>query len=71
MPSGLLPKLRQHVSADTLVELKGKVETVKKLAPTRAHPMPPDAELFHKVVGPGVGHVDRLRDTLTGRADST
>ena len=60
--------LRAHVPAATLVELKGKVETAKKLAPTRPHPASPNAELFHKTVGPGVGLVDRLRDTLTGRS---
>lgn len=62
------PQLRQHIPADTLVELAGKVETAKKLAPTRPHPGAPNAELFHKLVGPGVGLVDRLRDKLTGRA---
>lgn len=62
------PKLRSHIPMDTLVELKGKVETAKKLAPTRPHPAAPNAELFHKVVGPGVGLVDRLRDKLTGRS---
>jgi hemerythrin superfamily protein len=61
------PKLRAHIPAEKLVELKGKVETAKKLAPTRPHPMAPNAELFHKMVGPGVGLVDRLRDKLTGR----
>jgi hypothetical protein len=48
--------------------MAGKVETAKKLAPTRPHPSAPNAELFHKLVGPGVGLVDRLRDKLTGRA---
>ena len=62
------PQLRSHVPQEQLVELKGKVETAKKLAPTRPHPMSPNAELFHKAVGPGVGLVDRLRDTLTGRS---
>ncbi len=62
------PQLRAHVPAETLVELKGKVETAKKLAPTRPHPAAPNAELFHKTVGPGVGLVDRLRDMLTGRS---
>ncbi|MEU4692556.1 hemerythrin domain-containing protein [Actinoplanes sp. NPDC023714] len=62
------PQLRQHVPAEKLVELAGKVETAKKLAPTRPHPSAPNAELFHKLVGPGVGLVDRLRDKLTGRA---
>jgi len=62
------PRLRAHVPAETLVALKGKVETAKKLAPTRPHPAAPNAELFHKTVGPGVGLVDRLRDRLTGRS---
>ncbi|MEU8244406.1 hemerythrin domain-containing protein [Actinoplanes missouriensis] len=62
------PALRQHIPAEKLVELAGKVETAKKLAPTRPHPNAPNAELFHKLVGPGVGLVDRLRDKLTGRA---
>ena len=62
------PQLRTHVPQDTLVELKEKVETAKKIAPTRPHPAAPNAELFHKMVGPGVGLVDRLRDKLTGRS---
>jgi hypothetical protein len=62
------PKLRTHIPVQTLVDLKGKVETAKKLAPTRPHPAAPNAELFHKLVGPGVGLVDRLRDKLTGRS---
>ena len=61
------PQLRTHIPAERLVELKGKVETAKKLAPTRPHPAAPNAELFHKTVGPGAGLVDRLRDKLTGR----
>jgi hemerythrin superfamily protein len=62
------PRLREHVPAATLVELKEKVELAKKVAPTRPHPAAPNAELFHKLVGPGVGLVDRLRDRLTGRS---
>lgn len=62
------PQLRAHIPAERLVELKDKVETAKKLAPTRPHPAAPNAELFHKLAGPGVGLVDRLRDKLTGRA---
>jgi hypothetical protein len=61
------PQLRTHIPAEKLVELKDKVQTAKKLAPTRPHPAAPNNELFHKVVGPGVGFVDRLRDKLTGR----
>ncbi|HEX8348117.1 MAG TPA: hemerythrin domain-containing protein [Actinoplanes sp.] len=62
------PELRRRIPAEELVELAGKVETAKKLAPTRPHPGAPNSELFHKLVGPGVGLVDRLRDKLTGRA---
>ena len=64
------PQLRAHLPRKRLVELAGKVETSKKLAPTRPHPAAPNAELFHKLVGPGVGLVDRLRDKLSGRTTS-
>jgi hemerythrin superfamily protein len=62
------PELRRRVPQEKLVELAGKVEMAKKLAPTRPHPAAPNSELFHKLAGPGVGMVDRLRDKLTGRA---
>ena len=62
------PRLRQHIPQEELTELAAKVETAKKLAPTRPHPAAPNNEVFHKLVGPGVGLVDRLRDKLTGRA---
>jgi hemerythrin superfamily protein len=61
------PELRRKVPASELEQLAGKVETAKKLAPTRPHPGAPNSELFHKLVGPGVGLVDRLKDKLTGR----
>jgi len=64
------PKLRAAVPREELVQIGQKVQTAKKLAPTRPHPGAPNAELFHKVVGPGVGLVDRLRDKLTGRSTS-
>jgi hemerythrin superfamily protein len=62
------PELRRKVPASELEELARKVETAKKLAPTRPHPSAPNSALFHKLVGPGVGLVDRLRDKLTERA---
>jgi hemerythrin superfamily protein len=61
------PQLRARVPQRQLVEMAGKVETAKKVAPTRPHPAAPHSELFHKLAGPGVGMVDRLRDKLTGR----
>jgi Hemerythrin HHE cation binding domain len=49
------PLLRDRVPREKLVELREKVDSAKKLAPTRPHPGAPHSELFHKVVGPGVG----------------
>ncbi|MFF0945438.1 hemerythrin domain-containing protein [Kocuria sp. CPCC 205300] len=65
--SDQFPKLRAGIPTDQLVALGEKVQTAKKLAPTRPHPHAPHSELFHKTVGPGVGMIDRLRDKLTGR----
>jgi hypothetical protein len=61
------PLLRQHLPADRLSGLADEVEAAKKVAPTRPHPSAPNNELFHKLVGPGVGFVDRLRDRLSNR----
>ena len=61
------PQLRANIPREELVELREKVERAKKVAPTRPHPAAPNNELFHKLVGPGVGLVDRLRDRLAGR----
>jgi hemerythrin superfamily protein len=68
--SDQFPKLRVAIPREQLVEIGSKVQTAKKLAPTRPHPAAPNAELFHKLVGPGVGLVDRARDRLTGRSTS-
>lgn len=65
------PQLRTHLSREQLVEIGSKVEAAKKAAPTRPHPSAPHSPLFHKTLGPGVGLVDRLRDKLTGRPNST
>jgi hemerythrin-like domain-containing protein len=61
------PALRAHIGSARMADLGEKVQTAKKLAPTRPHPSAPHSELFHKTVGAGVGMVDRLRDKLSGR----
>lgn len=61
------PQLRAHIPADKLVAMGKTVEEAKSMAPTRPHPNAPQAELFHKTIGLGVGMIDRLRDKLTGR----
>jgi hemerythrin superfamily protein len=61
------PQLRATLPREKLVQMREQVERAKKLAPTRPHPGAPNSELFHKLVGPGVGLMDRVRDRLTGR----
>jgi hemerythrin superfamily protein len=62
------PRLRTYVSREKLVQMREQVDKAKKLAPTRPHPGSPNNEVFHKLVGPGVGLMDRVRDKLTGRS---
>jgi hemerythrin superfamily protein len=61
------PGLRARVPREELVEIAEKVEAAKKISPTRPHPLAPNNQVFHKLVGPGVGLVDRLRDKLSNR----
>lgn len=61
------PRLRASIPREELVRLREKVDAAKTIAPTRPHPLSPNAELFHKLAGPGVGLVDRLRDLARGR----
>jgi hemerythrin superfamily protein len=63
----LLPKLRAACDAEELRELGRKFEQSKKIAPTRPHPSAPDRPPANKILGPGIGLIDRVRDALTGR----
>jgi hemerythrin superfamily protein len=63
----LLPKLRDACSAEQLGELSEKFQRAKSMAPTRPHPSAPDRPPANKILAPGAGLVDRLRDALTGR----
>ncbi|HET7665325.1 MAG TPA: hemerythrin domain-containing protein [Mycobacterium sp.] len=63
----LLPKMREACDPDELRELGEKFEKAKKMAPTRPHPSAPDRPPANKILGPGVGLIDRMRDALTKR----
>ncbi|MGW3147060.1 MULTISPECIES: hemerythrin domain-containing protein [Streptomyces] len=63
----LFPSLRTVCPADALDDLGDKVRTAKKTAPTRPHPYAPDKPPANKLLAPGVGMIDRMRDALTGR----
>jgi hemerythrin-like domain-containing protein len=62
------PKLEAAVSRQELEKLGVKLETAKKIAPTRPHPRTPPNPLVLKTIGMGVAILDRLRDLLSGRA---
>jgi hemerythrin superfamily protein len=64
----LLPKMRDACDSEELRELGENFEKSKKLAPTRPHPSAPDRPPANKILGPGIGLIDRIRDALTGRS---
>ncbi|WP_367324945.1 hemerythrin domain-containing protein [Streptomyces sp. HUAS ZL42] len=63
----LFPLLSGSCPADKLDDLGDKVRQAKKIAPTRPHPSAPDRPPANKLLAPGAGLVDRVRDALTGR----
>ena len=63
----LLPRLREACSSEELQYLGRKVLKAKKLAPTRPHPAAPDRPPLNRILAPGAGLVDRMRDALSGR----
>ncbi|MEU0102638.1 hemerythrin domain-containing protein [Streptomyces sp. NPDC006267] len=63
----LFPLLAASCTPEALDELGDQVRRAKKTAPTRPHPSAPDTPPGNKLLGPGAGLVDRVRDALTGR----
>ncbi|MFI6821569.1 hemerythrin domain-containing protein [Micromonospora sp. NPDC050187] len=63
----LFPRLRAACAHEELVELAEKVTATKRIAPTRPHPAAPDHPPANKLLAPGTGLVDRMRDALSGR----
>ncbi|MFD8778585.1 hemerythrin domain-containing protein [Streptomyces sp. NPDC059916] len=65
--NNLFPQLRNGVHSYVLEELGNKVRQAKKTAPTRLHPSAPSTPPANKLLAPGLGMVDRVRDYLSGR----
>lgn len=63
----LLPRLQSACSDDQLRDLGQKVLNAKHRAPTRPHPSSPDKPPANRLLAPGMGLVDRMRDKLSGR----
>lgn len=62
-----LPRLAAVCPHDQLVELGEQIERAKQMAPTRPHPSAPDTPPWNKILAPGAGLVDRVRDAISGR----
>jgi hemerythrin-like domain-containing protein len=67
----MFTELRSQFSHQELVEMAQQVETVKKIAPTRAHPMTPNEPGVRLAVGPVASLLDHLRDAVSGRGKQT
>jgi hemerythrin-like domain-containing protein len=65
--SRMFTELRAQFTREELVEMAGQVEMVKKIAPTRAHPMTPNEAGVRLAVGPVASLLDHLRDAVSGR----
>ena len=63
----MFTELRATFSRDELVSMAEKVEAVKKIAPTRAHPMTPNEAGIRTALGPVASLLDHLRDAVSGR----
>ncbi|MGY1616039.1 hemerythrin domain-containing protein [Geodermatophilus sp. SYSU D00691] len=69
--SRMFAELRSTFSQAELVQMAGKVEAVKKMAPTRAHPLTPNEGVVRTVAGPVASLLDHLRDAVSGRGKTT
>jgi hemerythrin-like domain-containing protein len=65
--SRMFTELRATFSSAELIEMAAQVENVKKLAPTRPHPMTPNEGVVRTVAGPVASLLDHLRDAVSGR----
>jgi hemerythrin-like domain-containing protein len=63
----LFPRLQQACSRKQLDELGDKIVSAKQSAPTRPHPSTPDRPPANRLLDPGIGLIDRMRDALSGR----
>ena len=63
----MFAELRARFTREQLVEMAEKVESVKKFAPTRPHPMTPNDGPVRAVAGPLASLLDHLRDAVSGR----
>ncbi|HWC09714.1 MAG TPA: hemerythrin domain-containing protein [Acidimicrobiales bacterium] len=61
--------MRQTFSQEELLERGSKVESVKKIDPTRPHPSVPNEAGVRTALGPVAALFDRMRDAASGRGN--
>ncbi|MEU1587391.1 hemerythrin domain-containing protein [Micromonospora sp. NPDC005710] len=66
----LFPRLRAATAREELVEAAARVTAIKEIGPTRPHPGGPEHPPMNRLLAPGLGLIDRLRDALSGRPTS-
>lgn len=59
--------MRQVFEQDELERMGSRVQTFKKVAPTRPHPSVPNEPGVRAAIGPVAALMDRMRDAITGR----
>ncbi|MFB7216654.1 hemerythrin domain-containing protein, partial [Streptomyces sp. NPDC056255] len=60
----LFPKLEATLPPETLDELGRQVRRARQTAPTRPHPLLPNTPPANRLLAPGAGLVDRVRELL-------
>ena len=63
----IFPRLRARCPESDLVRLGNRIEVAVEAAPTRPHPSTPQKPPWNKLVSPGLGVLDKVRDLLSGR----
>ncbi|MGW2181835.1 hemerythrin domain-containing protein [Streptomyces sp. NPDC001732] len=65
----LFSRLRAACGPEVLDLLGQEVRMAKETAPTRPHPGAPSSASASRILSPGLGLVDRVRDFITGRGE--
>ena len=60
-------ELRASFDRAELVRMAEQVERIKKIAPTRPHPLVPNEGPVRTALGPMAALIDHLRDAVSGR----
>ncbi|GAA4983252.1 hemerythrin domain-containing protein [Kitasatospora paranensis] len=63
----LFPALASGTTPEELMKLGDRVRATKAMSPTRPHPDAPSSATARRLLAPGIGLIDRVRDYVSGR----